>query len=147
MGGDAAPAMDTGRVGPSGSGALASGIVFAPVGGAGAAGATGIPGAGGAEGGSGAEGGAGAEGADGGGGAIAEGAGGGVTGAGGLLTGRSAAPSIGPVAGATTPEGTGAVEPFGATGPESSDWALKLILTVSFFKGTVEVVTEGFGGS
>ena len=45
------------------------------------------------------------------------------------------------------PEGIGAVDPFGATGPDSSDWALRLILTVSFFKGTVEVLTEGFGGS
>jgi hypothetical protein len=32
-------------------------------------------------------------------------------------------------------------------GPDSSGWARKLILTVSFFKGTVEVLTEGFSGS
>jgi len=60
---------------------------------------------------------------------------------------------IGPVAATPTtgavegpPEGIGAVEPLGATGPESSGWALKLIRTVSFFNGTVEVLTEGLGG-
>jgi hypothetical protein len=36
------------------------------------------------------------------------------------------------------------VEPFGVTGPESSAGARKLIRTVSFFSGTVEVLTDGF---
>jgi len=44
------------------------------------------------------------------------------------------------------PEGIGAVEPLGATGPESSGWARRLMRTVSFFKGTVDVLTEGLGG-
>jgi hypothetical protein len=43
--------------------------------------------------------------------------------------------------------GIGAVEPFGATGPESSAGARKLMRTVSFFSGTVEVLTDGFFGS
>ena len=61
---------------------------------------------------------------------------------------------IGPVVGIPAieavdgpPEGIGAVDPFGATGPDSSACALKLMRTVSFFKGTVEVLTEGLGGS
>jgi hypothetical protein len=41
----------------------------------------------------------------------------------------------------------GAVDPFGATGPESSEGARRLMRTVSFFKGTVEVVTDGLGGT
>jgi hypothetical protein len=45
------------------------------------------------------------------------------------------------------PEGIGAVEPFGATGPESSVGARRLMRTVSFFNGTVEVVTDGLGGT
>jgi hypothetical protein len=126
-----------------------------------------MPGAGGAEGGRGAGGGDGAptdEGAGGAAGAFGEvGAEAPPMGAVvGPLVGRGAVASIGsvvaggigPVAGMPAmaavegpPEGIGAVDPFGATGPDSSDWALKLILTVSFFKGTVDVLTEGFGGS
>lgn len=60
-------------------------------------------------------------------------------------------PEDGGGAGAFGPEGgaggTGEVDPFGATGPDSSPWARKLIRTVSFFRGTVEVLEEGFGGS
>jgi hypothetical protein len=63
-----------------------------------------------------------------------------------------AAGAMGPVAGMPAtgavvgpPEGIGAVEPFGATGPESSVWARRLIRTVSFFRGTVEVLTDGLG--
>jgi hypothetical protein len=41
----------------------------------------------------------------------------------------------------------GAVDPFGATGPESSEGARRLMRTVSFFNGTVEVVTDGLGGT
>jgi hypothetical protein len=36
------------------------------------------------------------------------------------------------------------VESFGATGPESSSGDRRLMRTVSFFKGTVDVLTEGF---
>jgi hypothetical protein len=43
--------------------------------------------------------------------------------------------------------GTGVVDPLGATGPVSSGRARRVILTVSFFSGTVEVFVEGFGGS
>jgi len=60
--------------------------------------------------------------------------------------------AIGPVGGIATtgavvgpPEGMGAVEPFGATGPESSVCARRLMRTVSFFRGTVEVLTDGLG--
>lgn len=54
-------------------------------------------------------------------------------------------PATGAVEG--PPEGIGAVEPFGATGPESSVCARRLMRTVSFFRGTVEVLTDGFCGS
>ena len=50
-------------------------------------------------------------------------------------------------AGDGLPAGIGAVDALGATGPDSSGWALRLILTVSFFNGTVEVLEEGLGGS
>jgi hypothetical protein len=63
-----------------------------------------------------------------------------------------AAGAIGPVGGMPTtgavvgpPEGIGAVDPFGATGPESSVCARRLMRTVSFFRGTVEVLTDGLG--
>jgi len=122
----------TGLVGPSGSGALESGIVFAPGGPVGGAvgGAVGTPLEDG--GGVGADGGAGGAGAEGG------------------------APGIGAVEGPPGGSGAvasmvslgeiGAVEPFGATGPVSSAGALKLIRTVSFRKGTVEVLVEGLAG-
>lgn len=65
-----------------------------------------------------------------------------------------AAGAMGPVGGMPAtgavvgpPEGIGAVDPFGATGPESSVWARRLMRTVSFFRGTVEVLTDGLGGS
>jgi hypothetical protein len=45
------------------------------------------------------------------------------------------------------PAGIGEVDPFGATGPESSEGARRLMRTVSFFRGTVEVVTDGLGGT
>jgi hypothetical protein len=64
----------------------------------------------------------------------------------------AAAGAIGPVGGIADtgdvvgpPDGIGAVEPFGATGPESSVCARRLMRTVSFFKGTVEVLTDGLG--
>ena len=120
----------------------------------GAEGGTGIPGAVGAIG-LGAEGGAatpagagmeGAEGGRGGAGAFGEIA------AEAIPTGAVVGPPTG--IGAVTTTGlaaamptTGAVEPFGATGPESSACARRLIRTVSFFRGTVEVLTDGFGGS
>lgn len=99
-----------------------------------------MPDADGADGGRGGAGAAGRGGADGG---PATGADGGGVGRFGE-TGAEATPT-GAVAGA--PDGIGAVEPFGATGPDSSACALKLMRTVSFFKGTVEVLTEGFDGS
>lgn len=52
-------------------------------------------------------------------------------------------PAIGPL-----PEDRkGAVEPFGATGPVSSGRARRVIRTVSFFRGTVEVLVCGFWAS
>jgi len=41
------------------------------------------------------------------------------------------------------PAEIGVVDPFGATGPDSSVCARRLILTVSFFNGTVEVLVDG----
>lgn len=164
-----APAVGTGLVGPSGSGALARGIVFAPTGDAGGAGAAagGLgrreepPGGAGGVGAGGAEGGVGAGGAEGGVGEV-----GAETLPTGAVWGASvgigsvesigsvlAPGGIGPVAGDPpmgavegASEGIGAVEPLGATGPVGSG-ARRLILTVSFFKGTVEVLTVGFCGS
>ncbi|MDA7926873.1 hypothetical protein N9B21_02430, partial [Verrucomicrobiales bacterium] len=72
----------------------------------------------------------------------------------GPLEGLPTAGAIGPVAGIPATGavdgpsgGIGAVDPFGATGPDSSGCARRLIRTVSFFNGTVEVLTEGLGGS
>ena len=117
-------AVSTGLVGPSGSGPLERGIVFAPVG---AAGGTGAPDVAGGAGGAGAAGGAGGAGAAGAAGGAGDALG---AGDGGAVVGAS--------------DGSGAVEPFGVTGPESSAGARKLIRTVSFFSGTVEVLTDGF---
>jgi len=119
----------TGVVGPMGSGAFDRGIVFGPV----------VAAVGGA-------GGAGAEGGGGGVGALAAGAVvGAVVGRGAVTESVGRPPVIGAVEGA--PAGTGEVEPFGDTGPESSGWAFRLMRTVSFRSGTVEVLTEGFAGS
>lgn len=81
---------------------------------------------------------------DGGGGAAA--AGGGV--------GTATTGWVGPVSstattGAAVPPlaGTGAVDPFGATGPVSSGRARRVIRTVSFFNGTVDVLVDGFSVS
>lgn len=128
--------VPTGVVGPSGSGALERGIVFAPDG-AGGAGAP-LGAAGGGAGAAGAGGGAGAP--EGGGGAVGDGGAAGAVGAVG-----EEAPPTGAVLGPS--DGIGAVDPLGATGPESSACARRLIRTVSFLRGTVEVLTEGFFGS
>ena len=166
------PTVGTGRVGPSGSGPFARGIVLAPIGAGGGAGAAGIPGALGAPGALGrGAGGAGADGGGrtpaGGGGAEGRGGAGGADGrpgeataaatpigaVGGAATGRGAVVAtgwVGPVgiaeAAPGTPPEIGAVDPRGATGPESSEGARRLMRTVSFFSGTVEVVTDGLGG-
>lgn len=71
----------------------------------------------------------------------------------GAATGRGAVVAtgwVGPVgiaeAALGAPPEIGAVDPLGATGPESSEGARRLMRTVSFFNGTVEVVTDGLGG-
>ncbi len=82
-------------------------------------------------------------------GAIGEG------GAGAFAGGAGALPTEGAEGGAggTGAEGgggtvaTGAVTLLGATGPASAGFARKLIRTVSFFRGTVDVAWDGFGRS
>jgi len=117
----------TGAVGPSGSGPTETGVVGPMGSGALESGIVfgpAVVAAGGADG--------------------AEGAGGGV-GAEGGVGGAGAPPVGGGVGGAV--DGTGAVEPFGATGPDSSLGARRLMRTVSFLRGTVEVLTVGLAGS
>jgi hypothetical protein len=80
-----------------------------------------------------------------------------VEGGGGAKVGAGAGAAVtgwvGPVSstettGAVPPfAGMGAVEPFGATGPVSSGRARRVIRTVSFFNGTVDVLVDGFRGS
>lgn len=83
---------------------------------------------------------------------MVEGGGGAGVGA-AAATGAATTGWVGPVSskattGAVPPlAGTGAVEPFGATGPVSSGRARRVIRTVSFFSGTVEVLVDGFSGS
>lgn len=123
LGAGAAGCVGTGAVGPSGSGAFAKGIVLVPMGDAGGA-ATDGGAVGGAVGGTGT---------------------GGAAGGGAVGTGRVS--PVGETAGLRGTATTGEVTPLGVTGPESSTGAFRLIRTVSFLSGTVEVAMEGLGGS